>query len=296
MTESWTIKTLLQISTDYLEKKGIESPRLTSEVLLAHQLGVDRVNLYINFDKPLSQIEISGYRDLIKRRLRREPLQYITGIQEFWSLVFAVDKRVLIPRPETELLVETCLSHLQETDWRNGRSPRILDLGTGSGILAICLAKELPHARIWATDVSADALDLARQNAETHGVQGKIEFREGDMWGPVAGQNILFDMILSNPPYVALEDYDNLPAEVRDFEPEKALNGEKGGMKYIEEIIAGSLDFLEPGGWVMIEMDPNQTSKALGLIGTIGGYGKNFRIKDYTHSYRVVAAQRKPVC
>ena len=296
MTGAWTIKTLLKASTDYLEKKGIESPRLTSEVLLAHQLGVDRVYLYINFDRPLSRMEISGYRALIKRRLRREPLQYITGVQEFWSLEFSVDKRVLIPRPETELLVEICLSRVQNRIWADGRSPCILDLGTGSGILAICLAKEMPDARILATDVSRDALELARQNAEAHGVLGRIEFRQGDLWEPLRDQGILFDMILSNPPYVASEDYNQLPPEVRDHEPKKALDGDRGGMKYLEQIIAGSVEFLEPGGWVMLEMAPDQTPKALSMIDGIEGYGEKLRIKDYTHRYRVVAVQRQPVC
>jgi len=294
MTVTWTIKSLLNVTADYLEKKGIESPRLTSEVLLAHQLGVDRVYLYINFDRPLNQMEISGYRALIKRRLGREPLQYITGVQEFWSLEFAVDKRVLIPRPETELLVETCLDLVRTGPGDRGRPPGILDLCTGSGILAICLAKEIPEARIWATDVSEDALDLARQNAKTHGVLERIEFRQGNLWEPMRGKNIMFDIILSNPPYVALEDYNGLPPEVRNHEPRRALDGDLEGMKYLKKIIAGSVDFLEPGGWVLMEMAPDQTAMALDLIEGIDDYGERSRIKDYSHRHRVVAARKLP--
>ena len=294
MTGTWTIKSLLRVTADYLEKKRIESPRLTSEVLLAHQLGVDRVYLYINFDRPLNQVEISGYRALIKRRLGREPLQYITGVQEFWSLEFAVDNRALIPRPETELLVETCLDRVRTGSLSEGRSPGILDLGTGSGVLAICLAKEIPEARIWASDVSKDALDLARQNAKTHGVLERIEFRQGDLWEPMRGQNVSFDMILSNPPYVASEDYNELPPEVLNHEPRTALDGDLDGMKYLEKIIAGSVGFLEPGGWVMMEMAPDQTARALDLIDGIDDYGERSRIKDYSHRHRVVVARKLP--
>ena len=245
--KSWTIKELLKVTTDYLKKKEIESPRLTAEVLLAHLLNVDRVNLYLNLDQPLSEKEISGYRSLIKRRLQRDPLQYITGIQEFWSLDFMVNPEVLIPRPETELLVELTIERVKVVSGSKNNPLKILDLGTGCGVLAVCLAKEIQQAQVWATDISAGALKMARLNAEKHGVLERIEFRQGDLWDPL-NQGITFDVIVSNPPYIASEEYNDLPPEVRDYEPRLALDGLENGMSYIERIINGGPPFMNPGG------------------------------------------------
>lgn len=290
--KSWIIKDLLKVTADYLKEKEVDSPRLTAEILLSHQLNTDRVNLYMNFDKPLTEKELSGYRSLIKRRLQHEPVQYITGSQEFWSLDFMVDPQVIIPRPESELLVEQAVKRIGANFTPQNQSPKILDLGTGSGALAISVAKEVPQARIWATDLSAAALSLARRNAERHGVSDRIEFIPGDLWEPMINLDVTFDMILSNPPYVASEEYDNLPPEVRDYEPRLALDGHEGGMYFIEKIIRGGLDYLSPGGWLIMEMSPDQTEKALLLIEQINGYGEKTRIKDYSHTYRVVMAQK----
>ena len=289
--KSWTIKEILKVTTDYLKKKEIESPRLTAEVLLAHLLNVDRVNLYLNLDQPLSEREISGYRLLIKRRLQRDPLQYITGIQEFWSLDFMVNPEVLIPRPESELLVELTLERVKAFSGSKNSPLKILDLGTGSGVLAVCLAKEIQQAQIWATDISDGALKMARLNAEKHGVLERIEFRQGDLWDPL-NQGITFDVIVSNPPYIASEEYHDLPPEVRDYEPRLALDGLEGGMSYIERIINGGPPFMNPGGCLFIEMAPAQTEKALALIDKINDYDRADRIKDYSHRYRVVMAQK----
>ncbi len=289
---AWTIKGLLKVSCDYLKKKQIDSPRLTAEVLLAHQLGFDRVNLYLNLDQPLTEKEVSGYRALIRRRLQCEPLQYITGIQEFWSLNFVVDPRVLIPRPETELLVEHSLRLLKPAAESDNQEPKILDLGTGCGIVAVSLAKEVPNARIWATDKSQGALELARLNAQRHGVSDRIQFIEGDLWEPLMNLGIPFDIILSNPPYVASEAYEDLPPEVHDYEPRSALDGGDGGMYYIERILAKAPDYMEPKAWIIVEMAPDQTDKALGLVEQIEGYGEKIRIRDYSRLYRIVMAQR----
>ncbi|MCK5878690.1 MAG: peptide chain release factor N(5)-glutamine methyltransferase, partial [Holophagae bacterium] len=167
MGNTWTIKDLLKVSADYLKEKQIDSPRLTAEVLLTHQLKTHRVNLYLNLEQPLSESEVSGYRELIRRRVQREPLQYITGVQEFWSLDFMVDPRVLIPRPETELLVEQAIALFKIASEQDTHPINILDIGTGSGALAVTLAKEIKSAaRIWATDISPEAIELARLNAE----------------------------------------------------------------------------------------------------------------------------------
>lgn len=288
----WTIKELLLVTADYLKKKDIDSPRLTAEVLLAHQLNIDRVTLYLNFDQPLTEKELSGYRTLIRRRVRREPLQYITGVQEFWSLDFAVNPHVLIPRHETELLVELAITRLKSLPALEGHSPRMLDLGTGCGAIAISLAKEAKMTQIWATDISADALKVAYLNAEKHGFADRIRFMLGDLWDPLLDQDVTFDIILSNPPYIGSDEFDGLSPEVRDYEPRIALDGHKEGMYYIDKIFTEGPAFLNPGGWIMLEMAPGQTEKALGLIGEIKGYGEKTRVKDYSNLYRVVMAQR----
>jgi len=291
-SKTWTIKSLLRVSTDYLEKKHIDSPRLTAEVLLAHQLNSDRVTLYMNLDQPLTEREVSGYRTLIKRRLGREPLQYITGIQEFWSMDFMVDARALIPRPETELLVEQAVRLLKPAAEAENQGPKILDIGTGCGTLAVSLAKEVRNAQIWATDKSQGALELARLNAERHGVSDRIEFKEGDLWEPLMNLSITFDIILSNPPYVASEEYKDLPPEVRDYEPRSALDGRDGGMYYVERILTGAPDYMNPGAWIILEMAPEQTETALKLVEPMEGYADSTRIRDYGRLYRVVMAQR----
>ncbi|MBW1705349.1 MAG: peptide chain release factor N(5)-glutamine methyltransferase [Deltaproteobacteria bacterium] len=289
---AWTIKALLKVSADYLKKKQIDNPRLTAEVLLAHQLESDRVNLYLNLDQPLTEKEVSGYRALIKRRLGREPLQYITGMQEFWSLDFIVDARALIPRPETELLVEHALRLLKPLAESENQEPKILDLGTGCGTLAVSLAKEVQNTQIWATDNSHGALELARLNAERNGVSDRIEFKKGDLWEPLMNLGIKFDIILSNPPYVASGEYNDLPPEVRDYEPRSALDGGDGGMYYIERILTKAPDYMKPKAWIMLEMSPDQTEKALGLVEKIEGYSDQARIRDYSRLYRIVMAQR----
>lgn len=291
--KSWIVRDLLHVTAEYLGEKGIDSPRLTAEILLAHRLSVDRVTLYLNFDQPLTENELSDYRTLIKRRLQREPLQYITGIQEFWSLEFVVTPQVLIPRPETELLVEQAIERLKAFPVEENHTPRVLDLGTGCGAIAISLAKAVQQTRIWATDISAGALKLARLNAEKHGVTEKIRFIQGNLWEPLLDQGKTFDIILSNPPYIAPEEFKGLSPEVRDYEPRLALDGREGGMHFIEKIISGAPAFMNTGGWIMLEMAPGQTEKALGLIGEIKNYGEKTRIKDYSHLYRVVMTQRE---
>ena len=288
----WTIKELLLVTSDFLKKKGIDSPRLTAEILLAHQLDIDRVTLYLNYDQPLNETELSGYRTLIKRRLKREPLQYITGTQEFWSLEFVVNSHALIPRPETELLVELAIKRLKALPELGNHPPNIVDLGTGCGAIAISLAREIGKTKIWATDISSDALKLARLNAEKHKVTDKITFLQGNLWEPLMDLGVAFDIVLSNPPYIATGEFDDLSPEVRNYEPRLALDGREGGVHFIEKIISEAPAFMSPGGWIMLEMSPCQTDTALKLIGETEGYAEKSRIKDYSHHYRVVMAQK----
>lgn len=291
LQKSWTIKELLEVTTGYLEKKEIESPRLSAEILLAHQLNIDRVKLYLRFDQPLHDKEVAGYRSLIKRRLSREPIQYITGVQEFWSLDFTVGPQVMVPRPETELLVEHALALCRGNGSAEGPCARILDLGTGCGALAIAIARELEGVAVWASDISQEALDIARGNAKRHGLEERIEFVLSDLWQGLSNQGLTFDIIVSNPPYIKPEAMDSLPPEVRDYEPRQALDGGEEGMVYIRNIIQEAPKHLNPGGWILLEMDPEQTPKAFGLIEASNSYGQKVRVKDYSHNYRVVMAQ-----
>jgi len=290
--KSWTIKELLKITADYLKKKQIDSPRLTAEILLAHQLQTDRIYLYLNFDQPLTESEISGYRSFIRRRVAHEPVQYITGVQEFRSLEFMVDSHVLIPRPETELLVELAASRLKKQAGLMNCPPMVLDLGTGCGAIAISLAKEFQQVLFWAADISAEAIKLAKLNAKKHGVLNKIEFLQGDLLKPLLNKGLSFDIILSNPPYIASYEYIDLPPEVRDYEPCISLDGGEDGMLFIERIIMEAHNFMNPGGWLMLEMAPGQTAKAIMLAEKMSVYGKKERIRDLSHNYRVVILQK----
>ena len=298
MTEAkaWTIRDLLKVTSDYLKQKDIESPRLSAEVLLAHILALDRVQLYLRFDQPLNEEEVSRYRALVRRRLSREPLQYITGSQEFWSLDFEVGPSVLIPRPESELLVETALSLYREARIPHTDHPRLLDLCTGCGALAVALAREIPEAAIWAIDLSEDALAMARLNAAKHGVADRVEFMTGDLLQSARDRNLTFDVIVSNPPYIRSDALESLPPEIRLYEPRLALDGGEEGMVYIEKILSAVPDFLDPGGWVLVEMDPDQTSRALRRIEETGRYEAWERVKDYSQRYRLVMARKKAGC
>lgn len=294
MTENrWTIKELLDLTTNYLREKAIESPRLCAEVLLSHQLRKSRVELYLDYDQPLHKEEIAGFRSFVRRRVKREPLQYITGHQEFWSLDLVVNPSVLIPRPETELLVEEALRLWESGLLVDNFHPAILDVGTGSGAIAIALAKEIEGARIWASDISPEALALAKENARRYNLEERIRFCEGDLLEPFSGTSVAFDMIVSNPPYIATEAFDSLPPEIRWYEPRDALDGNEKGMHCIQRLIGDSGQYLRGGGWLLLEMDPHQTEGALNLIDSAQCFGYKERIVDYRDSYRMVKAQKK---
>jgi release factor glutamine methyltransferase len=291
--KKWAIREILNVTTVFLRDKGIEGPRLCAEVLLSHQLKKSRVELYLALDQPLSSCEVAGYRSLVRRRLKREPLQYITGHQEFWSLEFFVNPAVLIPRAETELLVEEA-NRLRKGNLLSSNSePVILDLGTGSGAIAISLAKEIEGAAVWASDISFEALAVARKNAKHHNLARRIRFCQGDLWQPFSSSTSPFDMIISNPPYVPAEAFKTLPPEVSYYEPRIALDGHENGMHFIKRIIEESGAYLKPGGWLLIEMDPDQTERALCLIDSTQSFSYKERLMDYRKKYRLVKAQKK---
>jgi release factor glutamine methyltransferase len=293
MTEvkAWTIHDLLKVTSEYLKQKDIEAPRLSAEVLLAHLLSLTRIQLYLYYDRPLNEDEVSGYRGLIKRRLNREPLQYITGTQEFWSLEFSVDPSVLVPRPESELLIEKSLSLFDKGLVPHTDDPRILDLCTGSGALAVALAKEIQVGFFWASDISQEAIGVACSNASRHGVANRIQFLIGDLLQPVKDQGLVFDLIMSNPPYIRSAALKTLSREV-GCEPRLALDGGEDGMFYIRKILSEGPRSLYPGGWLLMEMDQEQTSEALRLMEETGQYASWERVKDYSRRYRVVMGRK----
>jgi release factor glutamine methyltransferase len=243
---NWTTLAVLDWTTKRFTDAGIASARLEAQLLLAHVLQCTRTQLYMSFDKPLGEPELAAYREMIRRRLAGEPVAYLLGEQEFWGLPFYVDAHVLVPRPDTETVVEVARS------LRSDRSApcRVLDLCTGSGVLAVSLAKELPAARVVATDISEAAVAIARKNAERNGFGERVDVRLGDLWEPVAGER--FDLIVSNPPYIASAVIETLAAEVKR-EPRTALDGGPDGLAFYDRICAAARLHLEPGGALVVE-------------------------------------------
>lgn len=249
----WTVLDLLRFTTDHFVKAGIESARLDAEVLLAFALGVERLQLYLDFDKPVPESERRGFRGLVRRRAgERVPVAHLTGTKEFWSLPLLVTPEVLVPRPETETLVEAALARAQEPELR------ALDLGTGSGAVALALLAERKRARVTATDVSAGALELAARNAERLGFADRIRLVEGDLLEPVAGER--FDLVISNPPYLASGEAPGLAPELA-HEPERALFSGPSGFEVLDRLVAAAPAALEPGGWLALETAPDQAER-----------------------------------
>ncbi|NMC27180.1 MAG: peptide chain release factor N(5)-glutamine methyltransferase [Syntrophomonadaceae bacterium] len=251
MQKNWRIKDLLLWTTRYLDDRGMQEARLEAEILLAHALDKDRVYLYANYEKPINQDERDVYRSYLKRRIAGEPAAYIVGRQEFMSLVFMVSPDVLIPRPDTEVLVETILRLAAQDEIQ-----RICDVGTGSGAIAISLAAYLQSAEVFAVDISAPALAIARQNADRHQVQ--VDFRLGDLLEPMRGEAPL-DVIVANLPYVTSRQIQELDPGVKDYEPRLALLASGDGLDLYRRMIPQALQCLRPGGYLLIEIDPRQS-------------------------------------
>jgi release factor glutamine methyltransferase len=270
---------------------GIESGRLGAELLLGHVLEMTREQLAVNATLPLSAAQCERYQSALSRRLRREPLAYITGRQEFWSLDFLVTSDVLIPRPETERLVEIALKLSAQMDI--GHALRILDLGTGSGAIAIALASELPGAEILATDVSGAALFLARQNAAKNGVSERIRFFHGDLFSALDPATQKFDLILSNPPYICRAEIDGLEPEVSRWEPREALDGGVDGLDFYNRIAAQVFAHLRPGGAVVVEIGAAMGAPVAALFQSSSDCAETVIEQDYSGNDRVVIARRR---
>lgn len=290
MPEQWTILKLIKWTTDYLADKGIDTARLDGELLLAHALRLDRTHLYMNFDKPLNEDELATFRALVKRRAAREPLQYITGHQEFWSMEFKVSPAVLIPRPETELLVEEGAKAIKAS-FHNSEETEILDIGSGSGALTAALAKEIALSHVTGVDISPEAVALARENVEANGLSSSVSILEGDLFGPVKGRQ--FHLIVSNPPYIPKGDLSGLQPEVTKHEPLSALDGGDDGLDYYRTIIPEAPNYLHPGGWLMVEHGEGQSETVADLFRNAGSFEEVETIKDLAGIFRVVKGRKK---
>ena len=285
-TSERTLIDVLRLSTDYLAQRGSTSPRLDAELLLARALEVRRLDLYLLHDRPLREPELAAARELIRRRAGGEPVAYITGVREFYNRTFAVTPAVLIPRPETETLVEVALRRLREL--RAHAEPTVADLGTGSGCIAVSLGAELPALRVVATDASSAALDVARGNAVAHGVGDRITFLEGDWAAPLTAP---FDIVVSNPPYVTTAEHADTARDVREFEPRAALDGGAGGMDAYRALLASLAAKASPGATLLFEIDPRRA----GLVAdAVRGVFPDARVsvhQDLTRRDRVLEAR-----
>ncbi len=286
--DSWTILRMILWSADYLTEKGVEAGRLDAEWLLAAALGVDRLQLYLQYDRPLSPEEREAFKPLLRRRASREPLQYIIGRAAFRQLELKTDPRVLIPRPETEVLVQEVL------DWASaarGSLGSVWDMGTGTGAVALSLAVEGTFTKVVATDSSTDALSVAADNAERYDVSGLVEFREGSLFEPLE-EGERFDVIVSNPPYIAEGEKGELQPEVGDWEPPEALFAGEDGMDVIRQLVTGAPDHLLAGGLLAFECGIGQTERIQADVQATGKFAAVRIRPDLTGRPRFVLAER----
>jgi len=285
-----TVLEVIQKSAEFLARKGVESPRLQAELLLAHRLKLPRMKLYLNFERALTPPEVDDFRALIKRRGEREPLQHIIGSTSFCGLELAVNRHVLVPRPETEILAELGWQFLNQLSIRNSQPLAALDFGTGSGCLAIALAAKCPTAQVWAIDVSPNALELAKQNAARHNVASRIQFWQGDGFAALR-QEMCFDLIISNPPYIAGAEIESLQFEVRGYDPRCALDGGPDGLDYFRVLAAGAPPLIKTGGRVMLEFGGGQADAVCAIFEKQKWIVEAVK-QDYSHQPRVLVARR----
>jgi len=285
-----TVAEILNKTSGYLKRKGLENPRLNAEAMLEHVLGLKGIDLYLDHDRPMQDHELMAFRSLVKRRLAGCPVQYLTGETEFFSLSFQISSDALIPRPETEILVEAVLDLLKS----RAQPLKVVDLGTGSGIIAINLAVHLGCAQLWATDCSREALALARRNAQRHGVGDRISFHQGDLYNPLRGLEGAFAAVVCNPPYVSSGQLEHLPREIRLHEPLVALDGGSDGLDVIRRIVIGAPSFLAAGGVLALEVGAGQASSVEQSIVETKAFSESWVVEDYARIERVVLAERNP--
>jgi release factor glutamine methyltransferase len=283
-----TVRKIIFEATQKLEEAGIPSARLDAEVLLAFLLRCDRLAFIKSPDDTLSKNHLADFDRLIARRAGGEPVAYLTGRKAFWSFVLKVNPSVLIPRPDTEVIVEEALSVVRQESWIR---PRILDIGTGSGAIALALAREIPGASVTATDISKAVLKTAQKNAAALKLNHSIVFREGDLFEPVDGR---FDMIVSNPPYIGAEEYESLPAGVKNFEPEEALRAGQTGLEFYEKLIYQAHGYLAENGWLLLEIGARQKQEVRAIFEAHEDFYERIDVReDYAGLPRVIKGRRK---
>ena len=300
--QKWTVAELLDWTEGFFRSREIPTPRLDAELLLSSVLGGGRLKLYTDYSKPVDPKERARFRELVERRAKREPVAYLVGVREFYSLRFTISPAVLIPRPETEHLVDEALEFLRSLDNRSD-SPRVLDLGTGSGNIAVAIASECDRARVTAVDVSTEALDLARRNASEHGVLDRLELLHGDLFDALGPDTAPFDLIVSNPPYIAANEMDTLMDDVRLFEPHQALldikSPARDGLGFYHAIAARLSSHLAAKGAVIVEVGEGQADAVAGILlnglrsdlSTTEQVGPSTRtVHDYSGVNRIVQA------
>ncbi len=300
-TEPWTTRRLLAWMTESFTKKGLDSARLMAELLLAHVIGCDRLRLYMDADRPASPLERDRLRELVQRAQAHEPVQYLVSEAWFFSLPFHVDRRVLVPRPGTETIVQHVLQHARVEPGFGGKTGEgllIADVCTGSGCIAISLLKNLPGARAAATDLSADALEVAQSNAKRHGVVDRIDFLTGDLLGPLEdfpgtrGKGTVHYLV-SNPPYIPDHEWDAVPPNVKNFEPAMALRGGKDGLDFIRPLIEHGPAHLRPSGLILIETADSTAAAALDLLKARPEIEQAEILEDFEGLPRAVAGRRR---
>lgn len=279
--ERWTIGAILNWTATYFAGKGIKTPRLDAEILLAHCLDVDRLYLYLNLDRPLLPDERSRFRELVKRRGLREPVALITGKKEFWSISLQIKPGILIPRPETEILVEVVIQEIKENP-----SPKVLEIGTGSGAVAIALAKDNPRVEVVATDTDFTVLLVAQANAKEAELENAVQFTATDLLDSIR-RGAYFDVICSNPPYVPTNIIPTLDPDVRNFEPMRALDGGPDGLDVIRRLAANAENFLNRPGALVLEFGDGQ-EEAVGRILVSAGFEVIRIFRDLSGKPRVI--------
>ncbi|OQY08437.1 MAG: protein-(glutamine-N5) methyltransferase, release factor-specific [Desulfobacteraceae bacterium 4572_123] len=287
----WTILDLLKWTTGYFKSHAVEDSRASAEVLLAHVLDLKRIDLYVRYDQPLGKIELTAFKALIKRRIAREPVAYILGGREFWSMNLKVSENVLIPRPETECLVEAALDVLPENVPEEPK--QVLELGTGSGAIVLALASERPVNSYFASDVSPAAVALARGNARRHRLDDRIFFFAGAWFDAMDGNDLKFDLIVSNPPYIPTGDIKSLQPEIRKYEPCTALDGGSDGLDCLHLIIRRAVKYLAARGILLLEMGSDQRNAIDAAAGAAGCYDRVEFMKDYGGHDRIAKLRKK---
>lgn len=286
-SHTWTTRRLLTWTTAYFQKRGLDHARLAAEMLLAHVLGVARLKLYMDADRPASDLERTAFRSLVERAATHEPVDYLVGHAPFFSMLLEVNPSVLIPRPSTEALVEHVIQHARQTP--GFHAPLVADIGTGCGAVAVAIAKHVSHSRVVATDVSRAALDVARRNAQAYDVADCVDHRHGDMLAPLAPQRVRY--LVSNPPYVSDEQWEMLPAHIKHYEPAAALRGGIDGLKWLRPLIAMAHRHLEYPGQLVLEIAATQEKAVLRLAAQAVGLTNAHVLADHEGLPRVLVAE-----